>query len=270
MGEQLAATVMANLRFYRRSRLLLGIALLFVGMPALSMIPSLFFLSSAAKFEIIQMVLRQATSAISLLTAALAMLAIHHHLTSRAYRVVVTKPCRPETWLLAHFLSGMLVGTALLAVSLLGCGVLFVVWRIPFQWGMLLIGVDQLLRLLVLFSAVSFLTIVLHPIVAILSLAVVREETFYQLIVVISAGLSNAEGRLERGFYTALRQLCSAAYYALPSSQPFDQKLQPLYSTFRASLPEAGLLALSILYAALVAALFYFLGVFALKRRRLV
>ena len=158
---------------------------------------------------------------------------------------------------------------ALYALLFAASALMFLVWRIPFQWGLAYVVLDEFLRLAMMYAALTFLTIIIHPLIAVLMLMVINESTFYWLILWLSAGIRNTAGGLAKAALTAGKYLLYALYMLLPSSRPFPEQAAKITASLKISFSDLRYFAATLAYSLLVSALFYFLSVFALKHKRL-
>src|SRR5438046_2078868 len=137
MLVQLKSCMTVNFKFYWRNRLLLILALIMLFITLISSIPSMLVTTSSDKFTVVQSLFESLGWFSYFLIAALGVITISHHLRNRNLKMVITKPCPIEIWLLANVGSSLLVAIGLYAGVLLVASVLFLAWHIPFQWGLL-------------------------------------------------------------------------------------------------------------------------------------
>ncbi|HSC72302.1 MAG TPA: hypothetical protein VLH58_13170, partial [Candidatus Methylomirabilis sp.] len=189
MQAQVLANVAVNFKFYRRNRLLLAAILLILLVLGLSAVPSLFFLTKSQHLAIITSVASGLSGIATIITPALGLLLISHHLGNRSAKMVFTKPCPPEAWLLASTLSAAAVAAACYAAIFVTCSVLFVAWGIPFQWGLVYVLANDLAHALIWLGYLSFLAVVFHPVVAVLVVVIFQEGTFYGLKLLLLSGI---------------------------------------------------------------------------------
>jgi len=262
--------ILTNFKFYRRNRLLLLLGLFFLLIWGMFSIPALLFISNRQKFQIIQMVLSQSQWYINLFIAALGVLTVFHHLSSRSYKMVVTKPCLPETWLLSNYLSAMLLSASLHLLVMLFTAGMFLLWRIPFQFGIFYIALDGLCRSAIFYSILSFLTVVIHPFLAVLVILVFNDGLFYQFILLTSAGIKATKDWATRATLSVLNDVLYVFYMVLPAYTPLADKTQRIYSALKVRPPDLVTLGMTLGYALLLSALFYFLSDYSLKKKRLI
>jgi ABC-type transport system involved in multi-copper enzyme maturation permease subunit len=105
MTELLKANIWADVTFYRRSKLLLAFMLVFLLMTALQSLPPLFMNSGVQSFNSLQEIVSDLNFFLLVLAAGMGLLVISSHLRNRSLKMVFTKPCPPEMWLLSAYLS---------------------------------------------------------------------------------------------------------------------------------------------------------------------
>ncbi|MBI5026748.1 MAG: hypothetical protein HZC12_08525, partial [Nitrospirae bacterium] len=235
MYSQLITNIGINFKFYRRNRLLLVASIFIILVLGLSTIPGMFFLTKSGHLEIIRMVFSQLSSFATIVTAGLGLLLISHHIRNRSTKMVFTKPCLPEVWLLSSFLSASAVSFALYAGILLICSILFVVWNIPFQWGMLYIAFNDFLQAVILLSYITFLTVIFHPVLAVLFIFIFHEGTFYSIKLLLIGGIKAVGEGSVSIWLKILKGVVDVIYMVSPSLEPFSEKTGQIYSSLRIS-----------------------------------
>ncbi len=270
MQPQIMATVAVNFKFYRRNRLLLAAALLILLVIGLSAIPSFFFLTKSQHLAIVTMVSSQLSGIATILTPALGLLLISHHLGNRSAKMVFTKPCPPEAWLAASHLSAIAVAAAFYGGIFVICSVLFVVWGIPFQWGLVYVLLNNFAHALIWLGYLSFLAVVFHPVVAVLVVVIFQEGTFYALKLLLISGIKAAGGGSLAFILTCLKWVVSAVYLLVPVTHPFEEKTGEVYKSLRGADADWPALLATWGYTLAISALFFLLANFFLKRKRLI
>ncbi|MEJ2422780.1 MAG: hypothetical protein P8018_13950, partial [Acidobacteriota bacterium] len=207
MPRKITANLRANLIFYRRNKLLWLIAFVFIVVGGLSILPALFFSTSQGRFMTVAYSLRTLLLFINFYVLAMGVLNVWYQRRNRCYKMVVTKPCRPETWLLSNFLSAMLVAVGLYALLIGMAFCVLAIFGIPVQWGLFSLILVQLAGLMVEFSFLIFLCMVVHPFVAVVLFLIFNEWTFYQLSILTSAGYRDAGSGLAKAGYGFLKVL---------------------------------------------------------------
>jgi hypothetical protein len=267
MVAQILTNIRINLKFYRRNRLLLISSILIMGVLGLSIIPAFFFLTKTKHLEIIRIIFAQLSSFTTIITAALGLLLISHHIGNRTTKMVFTKPCPPEIWLLSNFLSASLVSFTLSIGIFFICSILCLGWGIPFQWGILYITFNEFLQAVVVLSYITFLTVLFHPVIAVLFIFLFSDGVFYSLKLLLAGGVkASSGGSFSIGLKMA-KLFVDVIYMILPNGKPFFERMSPVYSSLRVSAESWGYLLLAFAYTVLVASLLYLLSAYFLKKR---
>lgn len=266
--KQFQANLVASLIFFRRNRLVVLVGLLLCFMWGATLIPSLIFMSASDKFTLIRSMLEQSQGFVLVFVAVMAVMAVAYNINNRCLKMVVTKPCPPEMWLLAHYAAVLLVALVLQALILAAGIVLFKVWHIPMQWGVFYLFAESFLRIVTVVSILSFLVSVMHPLLAIVLMTLANEGTFYGLLILLSAVLTGATGHVKM-LYNIANVAVYALYLVVPSYSPFERQVQVIHSSLRMGWGDVKWLGLTLIYTVLVTALFYTLTAIVLRRRRL-
>src|SRR2546428_7918658 len=101
MAELLRANVLANFAYFRRSRLLIAFALVFLLLTGLTSLPTFFINSSVQNFNSLQEIYSTMNVFLLLFAAGLGLFVVSSHLRNRSLKMVFTKPCSPAVWLLS-------------------------------------------------------------------------------------------------------------------------------------------------------------------------
>ena len=264
MPDLLLVNVRTLLRFYARNRLLLAVALLMLVMLGISFVPTLLF-ETATRFETLRSLSAATTTFAFVFTPILGLLAIATHLRHRNVKMVVTKPCPPEAWLGAVFVSASIVALVLHGLVAAASATLSLAWGVPYQWGFLLLAIAGFLESLVALSFVIALTLVLHPAIAVLVALFFNESLLYD----IKFFLAGAQAGTWRNALLPAQGLLDLVYTVLPMYDPLGEKGATLRQSMR---PESGdwvLLAVSAAYTLAAMAFSFALSSVALRRRTL-
>ncbi|MDA8100849.1 MAG: hypothetical protein M0042_14630 [Nitrospiraceae bacterium] len=270
MYAKLWANIETNMLFYRRNRLLVAAALFIVLVMCLTSIPAIVFTSKSQHLDLIKVVLNMVTSFGTIVTVGLGLMLVSQHIRDRSVKMIFTKPCLPEVWLLGSFLSAGLVAAVLFAGGLLIASVLFMVWSIPFQSGVLFIVVNEYFQAMSLMAFATFLSVVFHPVMALFVLLVLREGMFYWLKVMLAGGIK-ALG--ESGLAVLLKVVkffVDAVYMIWPTFAPYSEKMMKLGNSLRGADADWMYLGLAAMYSIVLTAAFYFLTGYVLKKKRYV
>jgi hypothetical protein len=263
MLELLLVNTRTLLRFHRRNRLLIGFGLVMLTIFLLSFVPALLFETTSSRFEMLRNLASQMNSFALVLVPALGLLAVSSHVAARNVKLVVTKPCPPEVWLGAVFLSAILVALAIHAAMALFTAALSLWWKVPYQSGFLFIAIEGFFSSVVLLSFLTALAMAMHPVIAVITVLFFNESMFYQLKFVVAAAQRSGE---QKGLLAA-EVACDTVYQLLPMLDPLGQRVEALRASLRVSGHDWLLLALAGLYA-LLATAFFFVGSSWLLRRK--
>jgi ABC-type transport system involved in multi-copper enzyme maturation permease subunit len=268
--QQLIANIQTNLIFYRRNRLLVAATLFIMLALGLTFVPSLFFLSNTQHLELVRMIFKQMNDFALIVTAGLGLLLVSQHIKDRSIKMVFTKPCLPETWLLSSFLSAGLVAFVIYAGSFFIASLLSALWSIPFPAGTIYLSAYDFFQTISLMAYATFLSVLFHPVLAAMILLVFREGMFYWLKILIASGIKAAGAKPLFPLLKPLKFLVDAIYMLLPTFNPYAEKSEKVYSSLRGSDADWNYLLPAIAYALAVTALFYFLTAYVLKKKRYV
>jgi hypothetical protein len=266
MPEQIRVNTAVLLRFYARNRLLHVIALIFALLAGITVSFSLAYGSSAGRFSIIADSMSTLNGFAFVLSGFLGLFAISSHLRQRNLKMILTKPCLPEVWIGSVFLSGLVVATLLHLVTILYGVSLSLLWGVPIQTGLFFLAAESLLRSAVLLGYLSFLSMLMHPVLAILIALLFNEGTFYSIRFMLLTGIRTTGGNpllpvLEKGTYLL--------YLLLPAYKPYEELTGPVESSLRVGAAEWLALARIAGYAGTTLGLFFLLAVWGLSRRNL-
>lgn len=268
MIKQLIANIKTNLKFYRRSRLLvlIGLFLLFIG--GLMSIPSMLLITAAKKFDIIKEFFSTLSGFTVFFTAALGLLTLSYHKRNRCIKMVITKPCLPEIWLLSNFLSAIIVCFTLYVSALLISSGLSAIWHIPVQWGLIYVTLNSFCRAIIILSYLIFLAVIFHPGIAVLTALFFQSGLFYYLVIWATAGLQTMDDSVTKVFLQYLKQVLYFIYMILPIFAPFSDETLSIYNSFRAATTDLKYLLYTFIYTVILASFFYVLAGYFLKKKR--
>jgi ABC-type transport system involved in multi-copper enzyme maturation permease subunit len=265
-ANQLTANVVTNLRFYRRSRLLVLVGIFTAIVFLISMATTAFTMSK--KFNTIQAFVEGAEWFLILLAALLGLITISHHVRNRSLKLVVTHPCSVEVWVLSHFVSAFTMIATLFAIVAAVTSILFVVWGIPIQWGYLYVIAWALCSAMITFAFLLLLSNLVHPIVAALIAMVFGPNTFRWLLTLLESQIEYGPEGFLRTVNVGLKLLLSAVYYGLPAYGPFADRLAVLASSYRVGAGDTYALFVTVVYTATFCGLMFLLTSAVLKRKR--
>jgi hypothetical protein len=266
--SQVLANTATQLKFFRRNRLLLAGSVVIVGLMLLSSLPSLLFTSPGQRFGLVSQLYGQLLDFLLFFAAGLGLLGVSAHLRSRSYELVVTKPCRPETWLLGHYLAGSLLALLLTAAVFLMAVTLSVALGVPLQAGLIFLAVHHWAGMVVLLGWLTLLGVLVHPLVAGL-LALLLRDTFVRwLLVYLVSGTNLSAFPASRALLWVARALLTAIHSALPLSQAYAEEAAAVETNLRVTADQWGALIGMLGYAVAFAALSFAMASLVLRRRR--
>ncbi len=269
MRGQVLANIGVNLKFFRRNRLLFVAGSLLLLITSLSTLPSLFALTSSQHLELITAIANQLSFFAIVLGIGMVVTFVSHHLDKRSIKMVITKPCPPDLWLLSGMLSAVLVTAVLYASILSICSSLFLYWDIPYQSGLVYVLVNDFAQSFVWMGYAALLSVVARPVTTLLALLLLQDSTFYWLKLLLASALKSAEGAYATAVQTA-KMTVDVVYLVLPITNPFWEKNETVYKSLRGTDADWTLLLSTVAYAAGVWLFCYLLGSYLLRRRRLI
>ncbi len=270
MKNLLLTNIRVNLKFFRRNRILIVVSVFMGIIFLISMIPSLFFITRAEHMDLVKRVFSTFSEFLTLIVGIMGMLYIHHHTSNRNLKMVFTKPCTPEVWLLSGIASAMLISSFLYLLSFIICSIFFAVWSIPLYHGLFLVALNEFFQSMIVFTYISFLTLLMHPVIVILFIIIFQEGFFYSLKVILAGGIKALNEGAGAAFLKAMKFIVDILYFIVPTFSPYHAKLSDFYSSLRVDLNALKYLSLSFGYTATAVALFYFLSLHLIKKKRLI
>jgi hypothetical protein len=264
MGERLWLHVGSHLRFYRRSRIVLGVGLVVLAIWALGILPVFFEGTAANRFNQLQQLSQQLSSLGWFLSAGLGLYVTSSHLRSRSVQVILTRPGSPQVWLASIFVSALLVAAGTQAIGAVVTFLLSLAWDVPYQIGFLYLAIDGVFEAAIVVAFLTALGAIVHPVVAVLLAGLFNEGTFGALRFGTSL---MAEQGLGGSVVAAIRTVVVAIHEALPMLDPFAKQPGGVPRSLRVNAADWGYLAATALYAAVVITICFLLSDLALRRR---
>jgi hypothetical protein len=267
MNELLKVNLHAHFLYYRRSRLILAFALVFLLLTVLFALPAVFSPSRTEAFSAAKQIFTTLNMFLIAFSAGLGLFLISSHLRDRNLKMVFTKPCPPTIWLASTYLSAVAV-SLLLNAAILACAlVVSLLGHAKVQAGLAFISLDTFAASLGMIAYLMFLAMVIHPVIAVVFVLVFNPSTFYGMQIwtqaVINQGSKNT-------FLHVIERLFHYCYMALPMVHPFSRETQSIQESLHVA-PGQWLYALySLGYALSLTALSYCLSLFFLQRKKLI
>lgn len=265
MAELLRANILANLAYYRRSRLLLAFLLVFLLLTGLSSLPPLFMNSGVQTFNALKEIFSVLNGFLLFFAGGLGLFIVSSHLRSRSLKMVFTKPCSPAVWLISAFLSATAVSLLLNGIVLLSAVLLSLGWHLPVRAGLVFVSAETFVASIGIIAYLMFLTTLVHPAVAATLALIFNADLFYGgqewTQSVIQSGNSNLGLRL-------LDKVFHYLYLTSPIVHAFPKQAEPINTSLRVMHGEWKYLLYGLGYAIALAAFCYCLSLFFLQRKR--
>ena len=266
MPSALRLHTVAHLRFFARSRLLLGLAIVMAVMWGLGFIPFMLAGTMGDRFDALKTIASQVRGFAWFYTAAMGLFAFWWHTSQRTTTLILTRPGRPEHWLASIFLAAIVVAIAVHALGFLLVTGLAVAWGVPFQAGFAWTALDGILESIVMISVLTGLAAALHPILSVLVVMVFSEWTFYSLDTMLLGYLkANPSAPWLRGAEWAVH----GVYAILPMLDPFASRTSSVEGTLRVARGDWMYLGATAVYAAVVFCFWFLFADQRLRRRAL-
>jgi ABC-type transport system involved in multi-copper enzyme maturation permease subunit len=264
MAELLKANILVDLTYYRRSKLLLAFMLVFLLLTALQSLPPLFMNSGVQNFNSLQQIISNLNFFLLMLAAGMGLLIISSHLRNRSLKMVFTKPCPPELWLLSAFLSAATM-SLFLNVAVLGSGVLLsFFWHLPVRTGLVFVSAETFAVSLGLVAYLMVLAMLMHPALAAIVALIFNADLFYQFDVWTRAAIQSGNSSIA---LRMVERLFHGLYILLPMLYPFDKQTQNIHTSLRVMSGEWKYLPFSLGYALALSAFCYCVALYALQKK---
>jgi ABC-type transport system involved in multi-copper enzyme maturation permease subunit len=267
-GRQFLANVRTNLVFYRRNRILVLFGLVTVLVLVISLVS--FAFTASKKFDLLHNVISMVEGFCFVFAAILGLLSVSHHVRNRSVKLVATKPFPLGGWVLSHLVSMLVVVVVVHLLILVVSFVMFAVWGMPFQWGLLVEMGSNILACTTIFAFLLLLSTIVHPVVAGLIALIFSPSSVHGMLTMLEVPRRFAEGGVLGAFYDAVAWFLTGLYYLLPEYFPFAGDLQTVFNTYRVTRFDVPYLVLTVMYTPIVTALCLFLTTAILCRKRLI
>jgi len=266
--SQVLANAAVQMKFFRRNRLLLAGSVVIVGLMLLSSLPGLLFTSPGQRFGLVTQLYGELLGFLLFFAAGLGLLGVSAHLRNRSYELVITKPCRPETWLLGHYLAGSLLSLLLTAAVLFMAVTLSVALDVPLQVGLVFLAVHHWAGMVVLLGWLTLLGVLVHPLVAGLLALLLRDGFVRWLLVYLLSGTNLSAFPASRALLWVARVVLTGIHSVLPLSQAYAEDVAAVESSLRVTAEQWWALVGMLGYALAFAALSFAMASLILRRRR--
>lgn len=254
-----------HLAFMRRNQILLGFSLLISVGTAILLVPSALLNTAASRFDVLKDIAQVLHVLIAVMTAGLGLFILWSHRRARSIKMIATGPTPFDAWVASIFVSVAIV--AAIAHALIAAIVALLSWRwgIPYQYGFLFLPLVCFVDSMIGLAAFTFLSAVIHPVLAVLLVAIVGEQTTMNLWEI--AERSEA-GSAAGGALRATGAVARTLYYVMPTFWPYGDRIT-LGGSMRVPASDWRHLGVAALYALLVCACSLVATTGVLRRRPL-
>lgn len=259
MRDTIRAHVAVHLACLRRQRLLQAtLAVIAVGLVT-SLTAGVSILDASNRFELLRTMADGLHSLVRLMTAGVGLLLVRLHRRSWSLAVVAATPAPFAAWAASVLITSAAVGAAAQAVVGVACAALSVAWGVTYQYGFVYLALDRFAESLILLGVATVLGSVLHPVVVGTGVFLINDGMIRMLRAALAAMPASLAAVLDQGL--------TAAYYGLPSLDPFAERTAALLRNLRPVERDWWYLLATFAYALLLLAWAQALTVLLLRRR---
>jgi hypothetical protein len=234
----------------RRNRILLGFSLLISLGTAVLLVPSLLVDSAANRFEVLKDIAEPLHLVVALVTAGLGLFILWSHRRARSIKMIATGPSPFGAWVASIFVSVAIVAALAHAGIALIVALLSWYWAIPYQSGFVFLPLVCFVDSMIGLAAFTFLSAVIHPVLAVILVAIAGEQTTMNLWQLAERGNGAGHpGAVLRGAGAVARTL----YYLTPTFWPYGDRIT-IVGSMRVPASDWRHLEVATLYALLVCA----------------
>jgi hypothetical protein len=266
MLEALWLHTATHLRFFARSRLILGLAVVVGSLWSLGLVAFVLTESSGDRFDMLRTISGQLRWLAWFYTAGMGLFALWWHTSQRTTSLIFTRPGRSEVWLASVFGSAFLVAIVIHAVGFALTLSLSLAWGIPWQTGFLWMSIDGVLESVIMVSVLTGLAATLHPVLAILVVAFFTEGIFRSFDTML-LGYLKSHG--DSFWVNAAEHAVRSVYAVLPMLDPFWEKTYEVERSLRVTGTDWMYLGATAAYAAGVFLFWFLFADYRLKRKAL-
>jgi hypothetical protein len=244
-----------------------AVAFIMLMMASITLAFSLFMYSDAQKFAQLTGMFRTLNGYAFVFAPLLGLFVVSSHLRNKQIKIVVTKPCSPETWLASCLLSAALMSAAVYALILVLVLAASLAWGIPLQSGFLFGAVREFCVAMVALAFIVPLATLVHPVAAALIALFFEEKVWYGMKFMLTAYTTSGHP----GLATRVGNwVVNGIYYAVPMFDPFNERVEHVYRSMRASGGDWLYVLYTAGYAVAAGLFCYLLSSRILRRRALV
>ena len=270
MLNKLAINIKNNFILYKRSKLLIILGIILLVFYGLTSLPYLITVSFTGKLSGISTILRNLHGFSSLFLVIVLLVGLNYPVKNRCLKMIITKPCQPETWLLSNYISSILIALIINVLIFIIACIFFVIWDMGFQLSLVYIFFDRFLHLVLILSHITFLMMVFGVWGAVIFGIILTDSFFFYMTNMFSALHTSAAGSAGKIIYLVIQKLFYFIYLVIPMSNPFSKETNLIYRNFRVESSDWQYMFYTLIYTALIAGFFYLVNSYLLKRKRLI
>ncbi|MGB9642353.1 MAG: hypothetical protein ACPL3Q_04025 [Candidatus Ratteibacteria bacterium] len=273
MKRKLLTNIKTNLLFFSRNGWLIGIVAILVLHAILSFIfGGLIPLYHTNRFENLQDLVASFNNYGFILVVALGIVTIFSHRAQRCLKMVFTKPCSPDLWIFSLFLSIAIVAILIFFLSFFTGSLLFVIWKIPYQPGLIFVCVKECCEAMIMSFFLLLLGLIVHPLIAVFIITILNETSLYYICLAVRAALeSTSTFSFWHAFWLNIEKSVSEIFYRIvPIINPYAEKFNEVMRSWLVLSEDWAHLTVYVLYTLIVSCLMAILSTEVLKRKRLI
>ena len=270
MYNKLVINIKNNFKLYKRSKLLIVLSIIFFCFYGLTTLPTLFMTSASSRLLVISRILSSFNGFSTFFIIILMLVGIIHPIRNRSLKMIITKPCLPRTWLLSNYISAIFIFFFLNLIVYILISALFLLWNIPFQWGLVFIFIHRFFHAVILLSYITLLAVAIGTWGAVVFGIILTEGFFFyfsNMFLALKESVSNNIGKI---ILLIFQKIFYFIYLILPVSEPFSKETGPIYRSLRVTSSDWKYLLFTMLYAILISRFLYLLSVVFLNKKRLI
>lgn len=248
-----------NFKFFRRNHMLLGIVSIFLFYVLLLMIQN--FSRDSLSLFVTQMVFVN-----YIISCVMAVMLISEHLKSRCIKMVLTKPCPPEAWVGAIFMSIIIISATITIATIIYTVIYFSIGKIEFRSEFICFIIYMFFSSLVAVSFLATLAFLFSPVISVMIAIFFNPAWISGFYSMMATSILHGTGNL---FEIILTPLFFLIYIASPIYGGFIDPSKFLSKTNLIAGSDWVVLGLYAIYAILFSILMFLISVFILRKRTL-
>ena len=270
MLNKLAINIKNNFLLYRRSKLLIILGIILFVFFGLTSLPQVMTVSFTAKITGISSILKRLHNFSSLFLVIVLLVGLNYPVKNRCLKMIITKSCLPETWLLSNYLSSIMIALIINVLIFIITCVLFIIWDMGFQFSLVYIFFDQFMQLVIMVFYLTFLMMVFGVWGSVIFGVILTDSFFFYIANLFSALNASTTNSAAMVLYFIIHKLFYFIYLVIPIASPFSRETNLIYRNFRVESSDWKYMLYTFIYTVLIAVFFYLANNYLLKRKRLI